>query len=121
MTAGLAVALIAEHVTCGTPLDELVSRLGADDKAGLAGDLCEVEKAVTALRDVVSPTARTGSVPPRGSRGKADPPTGHRMRNRFAGQCRCGRRVTAGNGWAVKRGTGWAVECRICGGQETTG
>lgn len=114
MSAGLAVALVAEHLTAGTPLKELVDRLGVNDRSEIAAAALEVEGCAQRLRDLVAPRSGNGSVATAGG-GQKDAPDGKRIVNRFRGRCKCGRYVPAGNGWALRTGGMWVTVCRICG------
>lgn len=116
---GLAVAILAEHVTTGSPLAELLARLGSADRESLPSMALEVECAAIALRDLVAPRRTQSDAAPVG---KSQPaPVGTVLqRNRYKGKCPCGRFVPEGKGQAVKRESGWGVLCYPCvkeGGQ----
>lgn len=110
----LALAVLAEHLTMGTPLAELVGRLGVNDRSEIAAAALEVEQAAGRLRDLVAPRLGT-STPPSPVGGQRGTPPPRRFINRFPGPCRkCTRKVPQGAGWAVLDGSRWGVECKSC-------
>jgi len=112
MSDGLAVAILAEHVTTGCPVAEIVGRLGSDDRCALTTSVLNVERALIELRDLVQP--RRDTLPKSAPHGQTEAPEHTSIRNRYKGRCECGRHVPEGRGRAVKIDGKWTTHCFPC-------
>lgn len=113
MSDALAVAILAEHITMGSSLAEIVARLGADDRSALTTSVLSVERAVIELRDLVQPR-RPDTSSQRPTHGQSEAAEHTSIRNRYKGRCGCGRHVPEGRGRAVKIDKKWLTFCFPC-------